>query len=137
MTLKGKVAKVVTCDVDEAVLSNPGADETIVILPHQPLPFADGAFDLIVSNFVFEHIADPARVSGELRRILNAWRMALRPHPEPVLPDLAGDSADSQFQTFAYPEPVTARTAVHRCIPHRVQTEQQTRYYDLVPARCV
>lgn len=27
MTLKGKVRKVIACDVDEAVLQNPGADE--------------------------------------------------------------------------------------------------------------
>lgn len=82
MTLRGKVTKVIACDVDDAVLSNPGADETIVISPHQPLPFADSAFDLIVSDFVFEHIADPARVSGELRRILKpgGWLCARTPN---------------------------------------------------------
>jgi len=82
MTFKGKVAKVIACDVDEAVLSNPGADETMVIQPDQPLPFADASFDLIVSDFVFEHIADPARVSGELRRILKpgGWLCARTPN---------------------------------------------------------
>lgn len=82
MTLRGKVRKVVACDVDEAVLSNPGADETLVIQPDEPLPFADGAFDLIVSDFVFEHIANPALVSKELRRILKpgGWICARTPN---------------------------------------------------------
>lgn len=81
-TIKGKVAKVVACDVDEAVLGNPGADEAIVIQPDTPLPFANGTFDLIVSDFVFEHIADPAFVSGELRRILKpgGWICARTPN---------------------------------------------------------
>ncbi len=82
MTLRGRVAKVIACDVDEAVLSNPGADEAVVIQPDQPLPFVDGSFDLIVSDFVFEHIADPVLVSGELRRILKAggWLCARTPN---------------------------------------------------------
>lgn len=82
MALRTKVAKVVACDVDQAVLSNPGADETVVIQPDEPLPFADGAFDLIVSDFVFEHIADPALVSKELRRILKpgGWICARTPN---------------------------------------------------------
>ena len=82
MTFRGRVAKVIVCDVDEVVLQNPGADETVVIRPDEPLPFADGAFDLIVSDFVFEHIADPALVSKELRRILkpNGWICARTPN---------------------------------------------------------
>ena len=43
MTLRGKVKKVIACDVDEVVLSNPGADEAVVIQPDAPLPFADDA----------------------------------------------------------------------------------------------
>ena len=82
MTLRGKVGKLIVCDVDDAVLSNPGADEKIVIQPDEPLPFADGAFDLIVSDFVFEHIADPALVSSELWRILKpgGWICARTPN---------------------------------------------------------
>jgi len=82
MCLKGKAAKVIACDVDEAVLHNPGADETVVIQPEASLPFADDMFDLIVSDFVFEHIANPALVSAELRRILKSggWICARTPN---------------------------------------------------------
>jgi ubiquinone/menaquinone biosynthesis C-methylase UbiE len=37
------------------------------------LPFADGSFDLVTSNMVFEHLEDPDRAIREIRRIL-------RPH---------------------------------------------------------
>ena len=81
-TLKGKVARVVACDVDEAVLTNPGADEALTIVLDAPLPFADASFDLIISDFVFEHIANPALVCGELRRILKpgGWLCARTPN---------------------------------------------------------
>lgn len=48
----------------------------------EPLPFADESFNLIVSDFVFEHIADPASVSTELRRILKpgGWICARTPN---------------------------------------------------------
>jgi SAM-dependent methyltransferase len=34
------------------------------------LPFADGAFDIVSANMVLEHLEDPARVFGEVARIL-------------------------------------------------------------------
>lgn len=82
MTLRGKVRRVIAADVDPVVSQNPGADETVVLQPDQVLPFADGAFDLIVSDFVFEHIADPALVASELRRILKpgGWICARTPN---------------------------------------------------------
>lgn len=54
----------------------------IVIRADELLPFADGTFDLIVSDFVFEHIADPALVSKELQRILKpgGWICARTPN---------------------------------------------------------
>lgn len=82
MKLRGKVAKVIACDVDEAVLDNPGADEALVIRPGAPLPFDDNTFDLVISDFVFEHIADPAQASSELKRVLKpgGWICARTPN---------------------------------------------------------
>jgi len=69
-TLHGRCAKVIGCDIDPVVRDNPFLDEGIVIYPGQPLPFLDSSFDLIVSNNVFEHVADAQLVANELLRIL-------------------------------------------------------------------
>ncbi|MDQ6971938.1 MAG: class I SAM-dependent methyltransferase [Mariprofundaceae bacterium] len=61
---------VTACDVDDAVKTHPCSQQQIVITIGQPLPFEDNQFDLIVSDFVFEHIADPSFVAAELLRIL-------------------------------------------------------------------
>jgi SAM-dependent methyltransferase len=80
--LQGKVAKVVACDVDDAVLDNPGADEKHVIEPDAHLPFADQSFDLIIGDFVFEHIQNSALVVAELSRVLKpgGWICARTPN---------------------------------------------------------
>jgi SAM-dependent methyltransferase len=82
INLRGKVKKVIACDVDDAVLENPGADETVVIKPDLPLPFESQSFDMIVCDYVFEHIADPKFVSHELERILKpgGWICARTPN---------------------------------------------------------
>ena len=50
----------------------PGADAVRFVASdlHQPLPFAAGAFDLVVSGLVLEHIRDLAQFFGEARRVL-------------------------------------------------------------------
>ncbi|WP_333689114.1 class I SAM-dependent methyltransferase [Methylococcus capsulatus] len=107
--LKGEVSKVIACDVDDAVLDNPGADETLVIQPDVPLPFEDGVFDLIVADFVFEHIANPARVSSELRRILKTggWLCARAPNkygPISLMTRLIHNSRHSRALRWVQPE---------------------------------
>ncbi len=80
--LRGKAARVVACDVDEAVRQNPGADEVFVIRPNERLPFPNEVFDIILSDFVFEHIDDPNAVSEELNRVLKpgGWICARTPN---------------------------------------------------------
>ncbi|EGV20675.1 class I SAM-dependent methyltransferase [Thiocapsa marina] len=105
---KGRVARVVACDVDEAVLSNPGADERLVIPLDAGLPFADNAFDLIVSDFVFEHVTNPALVSAELRRILKpgGWLCARTPNkycPVSLVTRLIHNSGHTKILRWAQP----------------------------------
>lgn len=69
-TLKGRVAHVAGCDLDPAVLDNPYLDSAKVFDPARPLPYPDASFDLIYSSWVFEHVADPAKVAAELMRVL-------------------------------------------------------------------
>ena len=44
---------------------------------HDPLPFADGRFDVVVSGLVVEHLRDLARFFGEAHRVLAAGRPAV------------------------------------------------------------
>lgn len=66
---KGRCAKVIGCDIDKAVLENPFLDEAHVITPNGRLPFDDATFDVVVSSWVFEHIANPEVMAAELLRV--------------------------------------------------------------------
>ena len=68
--LQGEHRHVVGVDVDPIVKTNPSLDEAIVLDHDGPLPFADATFDMIVSDFAFEHVTEPARVARELDRVL-------------------------------------------------------------------
>lgn len=82
VTLKGKVQRVVGVDVDPAVLENPIVDEAHVFVPGQPLPFEDGAFDVIFSDWVADHVDDPASFVAEVDRLLKpgGWFFARTPN---------------------------------------------------------
>lgn len=84
--LRGKVRRVIGVDIDPVVTTNPDLDEAHVLRPAADgataLPLDDGAVDLIVSSFVFEHIQNPEPVAAELRRVLRpgGWLCALTPN---------------------------------------------------------
>jgi SAM-dependent methyltransferase len=69
-----RVARVVGAEVAEAAVSrarrhHPGLAFEIVPLDG-PLPFAAGAFELVWSSEVIEHVADTGRWLSEVRRVL-------------------------------------------------------------------
>ena len=68
--LKGRCAHLEGCDIDPEVLTNPYLDSAKVFDPQKPLPYEDASFDLIYSNWVFEHVDDATFVSAELLRVL-------------------------------------------------------------------
>lgn len=80
--LQGKCAKLIGVDVDEAVLKNPFIDEAVVIEPYGKLPFEDASVDVVVADWVFEHIGSPERTISELHRILKpgGWICARTPN---------------------------------------------------------
>jgi SAM-dependent methyltransferase len=80
--LRGDGRRIVGADVDPMVRSNPWMDESVVIEMGSPLPFPDGAFDLILSDSTFEHVADELRIAAELDRILKVggWICARTPN---------------------------------------------------------
>lgn len=80
--MKGKAMKIVGCDVDEAIHDNSSVDEKIIIEIGKSLPFEDNAFDLIISDYTFEHVANPEEVANEFYRILKpgGWICARTPN---------------------------------------------------------
>ena len=97
-SLVGKAERVVAADVDSAVLDNGDSHEQI-LLENGRYPGND-TFDLIVSDFVLEHIEDPAGFAAEIDRLLRpgGWFCARTPHrycyvaiASRIIPDSAGD----------------------------------------------
>lgn len=80
--LRGRVKKVIGIDVDPVVLENPTVDEAVVWVPGTPIGLPDASVDLIVSEYTFEHVEDPAEVARELERILKpgGWICARTPN---------------------------------------------------------
>jgi SAM-dependent methyltransferase len=68
--LKGKVAKVVGVDIDEIGQTNCGLDEFRLLKPGRPWPVDDRFADMIICDFVMEHLPDPAAFFLEASRVL-------------------------------------------------------------------
>jgi SAM-dependent methyltransferase len=79
---RGRCSHVDGCDPDPVVLENPTLDTAAVIQIGQPLPYDDNRFDLIVSRYVFEHVADPRWAAKELLRVVKpgGWICAMTPN---------------------------------------------------------
>jgi SAM-dependent methyltransferase len=82
--LKGRVKQVVGTDVDPAVKTNPSLDEAHVVDLGAPLPFDDNSFDLVMADFVLEHInaEDAQDVANDIMRVLKpgGWFAARTPY---------------------------------------------------------
>lgn len=76
--LAAEGARVTAVDFSEGMLAEarrkPGAGAVRFIAHdlHTPLPFADGAFDRVVSGLVLEHLRDLASFFAEAHRVLRA-----------------------------------------------------------------
>jgi SAM-dependent methyltransferase len=70
MTLKGRVRELIGADVDPVVKLNSSLDRAILLGPDGRLPLPDASIDVIVSDYTFEHVQDPAKIARELDRVL-------------------------------------------------------------------
>ncbi|MBO0722353.1 MAG: methyltransferase domain-containing protein, partial [Blastocatellia bacterium] len=68
--LKSRVSWLVGVDPDLAALRDNRACHLRLKADTAGLPFADGSFDIVTSNMVFEHVEDPGSILREIRRVL-------------------------------------------------------------------
>lgn len=82
--LKGRVAEVVGCDVDPVVRENPTLDAAYVMPLGEPTPFEDASFDLVIADYVLEHVTheDAPAIAAEMMRVLRpgGWLAARTPN---------------------------------------------------------
>jgi SAM-dependent methyltransferase len=114
-----KVAELVGCDIDRAILDNPAVDERVVISPDSQLPFDNEEFDLIVADYVFEHLENPTSTAAELGRILKpgGWICARTPNRNAYI----------SLLTRLIPN------RLHTAVLNRAQPNRETR--DVFPSR--
>lgn len=75
------VARVIGLDVDPIVLTNPTTTENDLILDGK-FPLADASVDVIVAEYVLEHIEDVSNFVDEIKRVLKpgGYFFARTPH---------------------------------------------------------
>jgi SAM-dependent methyltransferase len=80
-TIKGKVKEYICADIDEVVLNNPTSDKNLIIR-HNRVPLEDRSVDLILSDYVLEHILDVTTFKSEVSRLLKpgGYFCARTPH---------------------------------------------------------
>lgn len=71
----------VGCDVDHAIEENPVLSQKRVIQPGEALPYADASVDMVIADYVLEHLPDPLWFAGEIERVLKpgGWLCARTP----------------------------------------------------------
>ena len=80
--IQGKVAKVIGIDVDKAALLHPHLDECHIVEKTSPLPLPNASVDVVICDWVLEHVDDPPGFVSELRRVLKpgGWFCARTPN---------------------------------------------------------
>jgi len=80
--LKGKVKKIIASDVDKIVLENKSVDFCLYHRPYEEIPVEDHSIDIVICDYVFEHIQDVDFFLKSLNRIIkkNGWVCARTPH---------------------------------------------------------
>ena len=67
--MKNKVKYLVGVDIDNAVLENPTTHKNM-IMSGEKIPLEDNSMDIIVADWVLEHVLNPVEFSSEIYRVL-------------------------------------------------------------------
>jgi SAM-dependent methyltransferase len=80
--LRGRVASVIGVDVDPIVLTNPSVDEARVMEKPGTIPLPDASVDVVVADYVLEHVVDAQGLAREIGRVLvsGGWFCARTPN---------------------------------------------------------
>lgn len=80
-TLKGKARKLMAVDVDPVVLQDQTADECRVMTDGR-IPLEDGSVDVVIADYVLEHVEDVTGFVAEVNRVLKdgGYFCARTPH---------------------------------------------------------
>ena len=70
--LQPKCVTRVGCDVDPVVTSNPSVSEAHLLTPEDDyrIPLNDGSVDVVLADWVIEHLEEPATTFREIHRVL-------------------------------------------------------------------
>jgi SAM-dependent methyltransferase len=98
--------KVVGVDVSPDVLDNPQLDERHQLDPGSPLPIADSSVDVVISDWVLEHLDDPSAALHEIIRVLKpggwfAFRTPNKWHYSMIASRIAPDRLHSRILSRA------------------------------------
>jgi SAM-dependent methyltransferase len=74
--LRGKCARVIGLDVDPVAEQNPFIDEFHPITEEGSWPVEDASIDLLLSDFVLEHVKDPDHFLSEAARVVKPGGVA-------------------------------------------------------------
>ena len=82
LKIQGKVKRVIGLDPDPCVAEHPYLDERHVINPLGAWPLPGSSADMIVCDWVLEHIREPAQFASEAERVLRpgGWLCARTPN---------------------------------------------------------
>ncbi len=119
-------SRIVGVDVDTAVRSNPYLDEAIVIDGHSAVPLPDQSADLVIADFVLEHLDHPSWMADESARLLRpgGWLCGRTPSrsgyialASRLVPNGAHTTALSRLQPFRRSEDVFPTRYLINSIP--------------------
>lgn len=79
---QGRVKRVIGVDVDPAVMTHPHLDEAYVMRSGDRLPLPDGSVDIVICEWVIEHVEHPGEFTREIDRVVKpgGWFCALTPN---------------------------------------------------------